>query len=205
MLQCNVMLTCTLRETFMFPASRGKRPLNLVTFCLGSFRGIRRTGWTLVSDDITVFKHLLYRFDFNLLRSVLMSPILSVSPTHHPADMFFSHPFLEPSSTIKKCKHKNHNIPIVFLLCSLKIGLMVCVFASACPVPVPSASNTVGDSSCGSSPCIRYNSPPVSLGIMPTLNMYNINHDSVCCVAIVAAIYGWACWFINHTYLYEHC
>uniref|UniRef100_A0A8C4EVE4 non-specific serine/threonine protein kinase n=1 Tax=Dicentrarchus labrax TaxID=13489 RepID=A0A8C4EVE4_DICLA len=50
-------------------------------------------------------------------------------------DAFFSHPFLEPSSTIKK----------------------------SCPVPVPSTSSAVTDSSCGSSPCIRYNSPPVSL------------------------------------------
>ncbi|KAK2847529.1 hypothetical protein Q5P01_010528 [Channa striata] len=56
-------------------------------------------------------------------------------------DTFFSHPFLEPSTTIKK----------------------------SCPVPVPSAqSNTVTDSSCGSSPCIRYNSPP-SLPDMQTL------------------------------------
>uniref|UniRef100_A0A4W6CBX8 non-specific serine/threonine protein kinase n=1 Tax=Lates calcarifer TaxID=8187 RepID=A0A4W6CBX8_LATCA len=55
-------------------------------------------------------------------------------------DTFFSHPFLEPSSTIKK----------------------------SCPVPVPSASNTVTDCSCGSSPCIRYNSPP-SLPDMQTL------------------------------------
>ncbi|XP_053176606.1 serine/threonine-protein kinase ULK2 isoform X1 [Scomber japonicus] len=55
-------------------------------------------------------------------------------------DTFFSHPFLEPTSTIKK----------------------------SCPVPVPSASNAVSDSSCGSSPCIRYNSPP-SLPDMQTL------------------------------------
>ncbi|XP_049911501.1 serine/threonine-protein kinase ULK2 [Epinephelus moara] len=55
-------------------------------------------------------------------------------------DTFFSHPFLEPSSTIKK----------------------------SCPVPVPSASSAVTDSSCGSSPCIRYNSPP-SLPDMQTL------------------------------------
>ncbi|XP_056229803.1 serine/threonine-protein kinase ULK2 isoform X2 [Seriola aureovittata] len=55
-------------------------------------------------------------------------------------DAFFSHPFMEPSSTIKK----------------------------SCPVPVPSASNTVTDCSCGSSPCIRYNSPP-SLPDMQTL------------------------------------
>ncbi|XP_070684806.1 serine/threonine-protein kinase ULK2 [Pempheris klunzingeri] len=55
-------------------------------------------------------------------------------------DTFFSHPFLEPSSTIKK----------------------------SCPVPVPSTSNTATDSSCGSSPCIRYNSPP-SLPDMQTL------------------------------------
>uniref|UniRef100_A0A672GWU6 non-specific serine/threonine protein kinase n=1 Tax=Salarias fasciatus TaxID=181472 RepID=A0A672GWU6_SALFA len=55
-------------------------------------------------------------------------------------DTFFSHPFLEPSSTIKK----------------------------SCPVPVPIASNAVTDSSCGSSPCIRYNSPP-SLPDMQTL------------------------------------
>lgn len=55
-------------------------------------------------------------------------------------DAFFSHPFLELPSTIKK----------------------------SCPVPVPSASNAATDSSCGSSPCIRYNSPP-SLPDMQTL------------------------------------
>lgn len=55
-------------------------------------------------------------------------------------DAFFSHPFLEAPSTVKK----------------------------SCPVPVPSASNAVTDSSCGSSPCIRYNSPP-SLPDMQTL------------------------------------
>ncbi|CAB1425984.1 unnamed protein product [Pleuronectes platessa] len=55
-------------------------------------------------------------------------------------DTFFSHPFLEPSPTIKK----------------------------SCPVPVPSATNTVTDCSFGSSPCIRYNSPP-SLPDMQTL------------------------------------
>ncbi|KAJ4935906.1 hypothetical protein JOQ06_017433, partial [Pogonophryne albipinna] len=47
-------------------------------------------------------------------------------------DAFFSHPFLVPIVTIKK----------------------------SCPVPVPSTSNATTDSSCGSSPCIRYNSPP---------------------------------------------
>ncbi|KAK5905157.1 hypothetical protein CesoFtcFv8_006651 [Champsocephalus esox] len=55
-------------------------------------------------------------------------------------DAFFSHPFLVPIVTIKK----------------------------SCPVPVPSTSNTATDSSCGSSPCIRYNSPP-SLPDMQTL------------------------------------
>ncbi|KAK5869053.1 hypothetical protein PBY51_010016 [Eleginops maclovinus] len=55
-------------------------------------------------------------------------------------DAFFSHPFLEPTVTIKK----------------------------SCPVPVPSTSNAATDSSCGSSPCIRYNSPP-SLPDMQTL------------------------------------
>ncbi|KAK1900369.1 Serine/threonine-protein kinase ULK2 [Dissostichus eleginoides] len=47
-------------------------------------------------------------------------------------DAFFSHPFLVPIVTIKK----------------------------SCPMPVPSTSNAATDSSCGSSPCIRYNSPP---------------------------------------------
>ncbi|XP_028321353.1 serine/threonine-protein kinase ULK2 isoform X2 [Gouania willdenowi] len=47
-------------------------------------------------------------------------------------ETFFSHPFLQPSPAIKKSS----------------------------PVPVPSASSAVSDSSCGSSPCIRYNSPP---------------------------------------------
>lgn len=39
----------------------------------------------------------------------------------------------------------------------------VCFLIAACPVPVPSASNTATDCSCGSSPCIRYNSNPVSV------------------------------------------
>uniref|UniRef100_A0AAQ5Y156 non-specific serine/threonine protein kinase n=1 Tax=Amphiprion ocellaris TaxID=80972 RepID=A0AAQ5Y156_AMPOC len=83
-------------------------------------------------------------------------------------DTFFSHPFLEPSSTIKKCKCKGH-IPkqhnflhCTFSLSYVKPCLIANIFPSACPVPVPSASNAVTDSSCGSSPCIRYNSPPVS-------------------------------------------
>ncbi|KAM6946312.1 serine/threonine-protein kinase ULK2 [Aplochiton taeniatus] len=55
-------------------------------------------------------------------------------------DTFFSHPFLDPSSIIKK----------------------------SCPVPVPSCPSAVTDSSCGSSPSIRYSSPP-SLPDMQTL------------------------------------
>ncbi|XP_026082068.1 serine/threonine-protein kinase ULK2-like isoform X3 [Carassius auratus] len=53
---------------------------------------------------------------------------------------FFSHPFLEPTSTIKK----------------------------SCPVPVPTCSGLVTDSTCGSSPSCRYVSPP-SLPDMQTL------------------------------------
>ncbi|KAK7171720.1 hypothetical protein R3I93_004122 [Phoxinus phoxinus] len=55
-------------------------------------------------------------------------------------DTFFSHPFLEPTSTIKK----------------------------SCPVPVPTCSGLVSDSTCGSSPSCRYVSPP-SLPDMQTL------------------------------------
>ncbi|XP_006641127.2 serine/threonine-protein kinase ULK2 [Lepisosteus oculatus] len=55
-------------------------------------------------------------------------------------DTFFSHPFLDPSSTIKK----------------------------SCPVPVPSCPSSVSDSSCGSSPSCRFASPP-SLPDMQTL------------------------------------
>uniref|UniRef100_A0AAR2L6X0 non-specific serine/threonine protein kinase n=1 Tax=Pygocentrus nattereri TaxID=42514 RepID=A0AAR2L6X0_PYGNA len=55
-------------------------------------------------------------------------------------DTFFSHPFLEQSSTIKK----------------------------SCPVPVPACPSSVSDSTCGSSPSCRYVSPP-SLPDMQTL------------------------------------
>ncbi|XP_035241258.1 serine/threonine-protein kinase ULK2 isoform X2 [Anguilla anguilla] len=55
-------------------------------------------------------------------------------------DAFFSHPFLDPASTIKK----------------------------SCPVPVPSCPGSVLDSTCGSSPSCRYVSPP-SLPDMQTL------------------------------------
>ncbi|XP_051522159.1 serine/threonine-protein kinase ULK2 isoform X3 [Myxocyprinus asiaticus] len=55
-------------------------------------------------------------------------------------DTFFSHPFLEPKSTIKK----------------------------SCPVPVPKCPGLVTDSTCGSSPSCRYVSPP-SLPDMQTL------------------------------------
>ncbi|XP_010891567.1 serine/threonine-protein kinase ULK2 isoform X2 [Esox lucius] len=47
-------------------------------------------------------------------------------------DAFFSHPFLDPASAIKK----------------------------SCPVPVPNCPSAVTDSTCGSSPSVRYNSPP---------------------------------------------
>ncbi|XP_066551382.1 serine/threonine-protein kinase ULK2 [Amia ocellicauda] len=55
-------------------------------------------------------------------------------------DAFFSHPFLDPLSAIKK----------------------------SCPVPVPSCPSSVSDSSCGSSPSCRFASPP-SLPDMQTL------------------------------------
>ncbi|KAJ8280965.1 hypothetical protein GJAV_G00061570 [Gymnothorax javanicus] len=55
-------------------------------------------------------------------------------------DTFFSHPFLDPASAIKK----------------------------SCPVPVPSCPGSVLDSTCGSSPSCRYVSPP-SLPDMQTL------------------------------------
>ncbi|KAL0973319.1 hypothetical protein UPYG_G00201890 [Umbra pygmaea] len=55
-------------------------------------------------------------------------------------DAFFSHPFLDPASAIKQ----------------------------SCPVPVPTCPGTVTNSTCGSSPSVRYNSPP-SLPDMQTL------------------------------------
>ncbi|KAL4593567.1 serine/threonine-protein kinase ULK2 isoform X1 [Arapaima gigas] len=55
-------------------------------------------------------------------------------------DTFFSHPFLEPTSTIKK----------------------------SCPVPVPTCPSSVSDGSCGISTSCRYVSPP-SLPDMQTL------------------------------------
>ncbi|KAM9469105.1 serine/threonine-protein kinase ULK2 isoform 2-T2 [Clarias gariepinus] len=55
-------------------------------------------------------------------------------------DTFFSHPFLEQTSNIKK----------------------------SCPVPVPTCPSSVSESTCGSSPSCRYVSPP-SLPDMQTL------------------------------------
>ncbi|XP_020359020.1 serine/threonine-protein kinase ULK2 isoform X1 [Oncorhynchus kisutch] len=55
-------------------------------------------------------------------------------------DAFFSHPFLDPASAIKK----------------------------SCPVPVPNCPSAVTDITCGSSPSVRYNSP-ASLPDMQTL------------------------------------
>lgn len=73
------------------PASRVRRPHNSGTFCWGCCRGIRRTEWTLVGVAVGSITRVL---------SSSFPPIL------HFADTFFSHPFLEPSSTIKKCKHR---------------------------------------------------------------------------------------------------
>ncbi|XP_045074575.1 serine/threonine-protein kinase ULK2-like isoform X2 [Coregonus clupeaformis] len=55
-------------------------------------------------------------------------------------DAFFSHPFLDPASAVKK----------------------------SCPVPVPKCPSALTDITCGSSPSVRYNSPP-SLPDMQTL------------------------------------
>lgn len=66
-MQCNIRFTfCTVcrhptRHNVLlmfplshYPASQGRHHLSLVTFCLGCCRGIRKTGWTLVSNDIKV-------------------------------------------------------------------------------------------------------------------------------------------------------
>ncbi|KAM9852808.1 serine/threonine-protein kinase ULK2 isoform 2-T2 [Aulostomus maculatus] len=65
------------------------------------------------------------------LRDLLLGLLQRNQKDRMDFDTFFSHPFLQSSSTIKK----------------------------SCPVPVPSTLSAVTDSSCGS-PCIRYNSPP---------------------------------------------
>ncbi|CAB1348050.1 unnamed protein product, partial [Coregonus sp. 'balchen'] len=54
-------------------------------------------------------------------------------------DAFFSHPFLDPASAIKK----------------------------SCPVPVPNCPSAVTDITCGSSPSVRYNSPADCLSSPP--------------------------------------
>ncbi|XP_015240484.1 PREDICTED: serine/threonine-protein kinase ULK2 [Cyprinodon variegatus] len=78
-------------------------------------------------------------------------------------DTFFSHPFLEPSSTIKKCELKGFSLGNPRCSKMLTNGS---TSPSACPVPVPSAAAAEG--SCSSSPSIRYSSPP-SLPDMQTL------------------------------------
>uniref|UniRef100_A0A671K1H2 non-specific serine/threonine protein kinase n=1 Tax=Sinocyclocheilus anshuiensis TaxID=1608454 RepID=A0A671K1H2_9TELE len=85
-------------------------------------------------QDLRMFYEKNKTLDLHLVvPSSLLYTLLS-------ADTFFSHPFLEPTSTIKK----------------------------SCPVPVPTCSGLVTDSTCGSSPSCRYVSPP-SLPDMQTL------------------------------------
>lgn len=92
-LQCFVYtgVQCTNDAVCLYPASRARRPHSSVTFCSDCCRGIRRTGWTLVSV---------------VVGSIICVLSSSFPPNLHFADTFFSHPFLEPSSTIKKCKHR---------------------------------------------------------------------------------------------------
>lgn len=117
------------------------------------------------------------------------------------ADTFFSHPFLESSSTIKKCKPQSNSPATTFLTSSLKPCWCGLSPPPACPVPVPSTSAAVTDSSCGSSPCIRYSSPPVSPSwtlIHEGLHFHSaeiMNYESyLLCVVIlmfVTWVYNW--------------
>lgn len=96
----NMVLMFSCSCSSCYPASQGRLLHNLATFCLGCCRGIRKTGWTLVSGDNMSLniKQFMYLVWHTLIFSVPLTP----------TDAFFSHPFLEPSSTIKKCKHKGH-------------------------------------------------------------------------------------------------
>lgn len=64
----------------------------------------------------------------------------------------------------------------------------VCFLIAACPVPVPSASNTATDCSCGSSPCIRYNSNPVSVTLYDD-KPWHVNSE----------VYSWRCFLSRHS------
>lgn len=50
---------CIYDPVCLYPASRVRRPHNSVTFCSDCCRGIRRTGWTLVSVGICSLIYLL--------------------------------------------------------------------------------------------------------------------------------------------------
>ncbi|XP_057206423.1 serine/threonine-protein kinase ULK2 isoform X3 [Triplophysa rosa] len=66
------------------------------------------------------------------LESLLLGLLQRNQKDRMDFDTFFNHPFMDPSSTIKK----------------------------SCPVPVPTCPGLVSDSTCGSSPSCRYISPP---------------------------------------------
>ena len=77
---------------------------------------------------------------------------------------------LSPPPTLKNVSHIYQPFLHVDIFPALiHLGLTVHLLPSACPVPVPSTSGAVTDSSCGSSPCIRYNSPPVSLILLVSI------------------------------------
>ncbi|XP_056612520.1 serine/threonine-protein kinase ULK2 isoform X1 [Triplophysa dalaica] len=66
------------------------------------------------------------------LQSLLLGLLQRNQKDRMDFDAFFIHPFMDPTSTIKK----------------------------SCPVPVPKCPGLVSDSTCGSSPSCRYISPP---------------------------------------------
>lgn len=70
-----------------------RRPHNSVTFCSGCYRGIRRTGWTLVSADVLAAS---WKFDFKFLISFQFFTL----QTHFSAIHFWIHH--PPSKNVRK-------------------------------------------------------------------------------------------------------
>lgn len=133
----------------LYPASHGRHPNNLATFCLGCCKGIRKTGWTLVSGNIVVmsFKHrminVLFRFGWYIFWfSDLLCPSNPFTlQTRFLAILSWSrHPPLKNVSNKGHIPKQDNLLYYTFTSFNLKPWLMVYIYSPQrvrCRSPAP--------------------------------------------------------------------
>ncbi len=128
--------SCQCLTRLLFPVFHGKPPVSSGTFYLGCCGGTTGSAWTSVSRQtctITALVRNHKRRHCNFKEIIIIKWLWSI------LDEFFHHPFLEASTSMKKCKFVMYIILFMHICCSFGYSkISVCSLYSQplrCPCP----------------------------------------------------------------------